>query len=131
MTCMCVAVAALSVYVHLRALRLLRARVDAVEERAATCERTVADACAAAMAAAGVVRDAPATSTGDEARTPPQVLGYGQTRTRARRMLYRDVRDEDGTVRREWLAALPLPPAGEAEGAEGAPLVGAGGAKRP
>lgn len=109
MSATCVAVAALSVYVHLRALRLLRARVDAVEERAAICERTVADASAAAMAAAGVVRDSPASSTGDEARTPPQVLGYGQTRTQRRRLLYRDVRDSDGIVRREWIASLPLP----------------------
>jgi hypothetical protein len=69
----------------------------------ASCERTCADACGAALAVADAVRDTPVlSSNGVPFSSAPTVLGYGQTRSVKRRMFYRDLRQPDGTVTREW-----------------------------
>lgn len=98
---------ALAVFEAVLVSRRSRARIDALEERIASSERTVADACGVALAAA----DACASSTGLDgtpvAATPPRLLGYGQGRTSSgRRYVYRDV-EQEGQTRREYVAWLP------------------------
>lgn len=111
---------ALAVYEAAVVSRRSRARLDAFEERIAVSERTVADACGAALAAAEACAASPALDGTPDAATPPRTLGYGQGRTSTgRRYVYRDV-SEAGQTRREYVAWLPAP--GGVEGSKRPPL---------
>lgn len=111
---------ALAVFEAVSVSRRSRARLDAFEERIAASERTVADACGAAMAAAEACASSPASDGSPDAATPPRILGFGQGRTSTgRRYVYCDV-EQDGQTRREYVAWLPA--TGGVEGSERPPL---------
>lgn len=98
---------ALAVFEAVLVSRRTRARIDALDERIASSERTVADACGVALAAAEACADSTGPDGAPVAATPPRLLGYGQGRTSTgRRYVYRDV-EEDGVSRREYVAWLP------------------------
>lgn len=112
---------ALAVYEAVLVSRRSRARLDAFEERIAASERTVADACGAALAAAEACASSPALDGPHDAATPPRLLGYGQGRTSTgRRFVYRDI-EEDGQTRREYIAWLPAAEVRGGTGMEGWP----------
>lgn len=68
-------------------------------------ERASVEAAAAVLA----VADRVGSGSGVDVEDPrPQVIGYGQTRTSRARYVYRDLRDPDGTVRREFVYRFPL-----------------------
>lgn len=111
---------ALAVFEAVLVSRRSRARLDAFEQRIAASERTVADACGAALAAAEACASSPVLDGTLDAATPPRTLGYGQGRTSTgRRYVYRDV-SEAGQTRREYVAWLPAP--GGVEGSKRPPL---------
>ena len=111
---------ALAVFEAVSVSRRSRARLDAFEERLAASERTVADACGAAMAAAEACATSPASDGSPDAATPPRILGFGQGRTSTgRRYVYCDV-EQDGQTRREYVAWLPA--TGGVEGSKRPPL---------
>lgn len=111
---------ALAVFEAVLVSRRSRARIDALDERIASSERTVADACGVALAAADACAASPALDGTHDAATPPRLLGYGQGRTSTgRRYVYRDV-EQDGQTRREYVAWLPGDWRGR--GAEEAPV---------
>lgn len=111
---------ALAVFEAVLVSRRSRARLDAFDERIAASERTVADACGAALAAAEACAFSPALDGSPDAASPPRILGYGQGRTSTgRRYVYRDI-DEAGQTRREYVAWLPS--TGGVEGSKRPPL---------
>lgn len=111
---------ALAVFEAVLVSRRSRARLDEFEERIAASERTVADACGAAMAAAEACASSPLLDGSHDAATPPRILGFGQGRTSTgRRYVYCDV-DEAGQTRREYIAWLPA--TGGVEGSKRPPL---------
>lgn len=111
---------ALAVYVSVLVSRWSRARLDAFDERIASAERTVADACGAALAASEACASLSVLDGTHDAATPPRILGYGQGRTSTgRRYVYRDV-SESGQTRREYVAWLPS--TGGVEGSKRPPL---------
>lgn len=89
--------------------RSWRRVVDDLERRVSSAERT----CVTASAVAAAVADgyAPHGRDEDPAARPfePVVVGYGQSRSQSAIWIYRDVRDEWGNVRREYLQRIPLP----------------------
>lgn len=47
-------------------------------------------------------------AVGDVPESPPQLIGFGQTKSTKRRLVYADYRLSDGSVRREYISSFPL-----------------------
>lgn len=108
MTSACVLTAALAGFCVLRETRRLRARVDDVEARMASAERTCADAVGAALALADAAGQAHGDTDTDTIDAAPALLGYGQTRSRAALYVYADFRYADGHVERRYVQRIPI-----------------------
>lgn len=87
--------------------RLAR-RADLAAEKAEASEKASVQASAAALLLSDRVSESPRSSDEDPQRPLETVVGYGQTRTKAAIYLYRDVRDGDGIVRREFIQRFPI-----------------------
>lgn len=110
LTMCCVASSAIAAVSCVVWQRRNRAAIARIEERAASAERTCADASAVALAAADVVRGCPVQVDDAPAAAPLRVEGYGQSRTLRRRYIYCDVRNTDGSVDRQIVAWFPISP---------------------
>lgn len=86
---------------------------DLAEKTSAMCEsseRSSVQAAAATLALADRLRDLDGSVAGEDAGVvlEPVVVGYGQTKTKAARYVYRDLRDPDGSMRREFILRIPF-----------------------
>lgn len=122
LTMCCVASSAIAVVTCAVWQRRNRASIARIEERAASAERTCADASAVALAAADVVRSGSTPTDDAPAVAPLRVEGYGQSRTQRRRYIYRDIRNTDGTVDRQIVAWFPISPVSGGLGGNSPPV---------
>lgn len=102
-----VSVSATSIAFNLLCARRVRADVASLQSRMESAERTIADASGVAMAAAESMRTDTDLSPCVDPLPSVELLGYGQTRTRKNRLVYRDTR-VNGEVRREYIARIPF-----------------------
>lgn len=88
-----------------------RSRFRAISQDVATSikvsEKASVDAASTALSLLDLVREG-GYSVDDSKPLPPVVLGYGQTRSRNAIYIYRDLRDSDGVVRREFVSRVPF-----------------------
>lgn len=82
-------------------------RIVSLEDGLRAESQARADGIAAARADFSAL-PSPSTPVDDAPLPVPELLGFGQTKSTKRRMVYADYRMPDGSVHREYISSFPL-----------------------